>query len=99
MTQSDFLRFLNTLPAAAALLTFERPGQIRCDPPPVEPAYLRSDLGTVNGAVEMVCVKSYAVGQWLSAIQGLRVAPSDVWQATLAICQIPIQRRAFPFAK
>jgi hypothetical protein len=46
---------------------------------------LRARLGTANGAIKMVCVKSDAVSQGLRTKQGLSVAPSDLWQVTLTI--------------
>ena len=93
------LTVANPLPVAAIRFTLEWPRQIRCDPSPIEPSRLWNNLCTVDCAIEIVCIKSNAISQRLCTSQGLWIAPSDLWQSTLAIHQIPIKSWPFPLAK
>jgi hypothetical protein len=51
-----------SLPTSAARLAFKWPRQVGCDPPAVKISWLCNSSGTVNTALEVVCIKSNAVG-------------------------------------
>jgi len=87
------------LPSPATSFALKRPGQIGRDPPAIKTAGLRNNPRAAHGAIEIVGVESDAVRQRLCAGQGLRITPGDLCQATRAVNQIPIPRRALPLAK
>jgi hypothetical protein len=60
---------------------------------------MSNNLNTVKGAIEMVRIKSNAINQGLRSSPGMRTAAIVLWQATLAIIEIPIKRKAFLLAK